>query len=134
MLWSIRVRLTLAALLVVVVTLAVGGAALVWLLHSSLTDGLVNSATSEADNVGGLISQGSIPADLPVRSGTAVQVVNASGVVVASSNDLRGRTAVAVGAAPRRERTSRCRPACRCRVTTTTASPWPPLWQRPRET
>jgi signal transduction histidine kinase len=95
MLWSIRVRLTLAALLVVVATLAVGGAALVWLLHSSLTDGLVSSATSEVDNVGGLISQGPLPTDLPVRSGTAVQVVNASGVVVASSTDLRGRAAVA---------------------------------------
>ncbi len=95
MLWSIRVRLTLAALLVVVATLAVGGGALVWLLHSSLTDGLVSSATSEADNVGGLISQGPLPTDLPVRSGTAVQVVNASGVVVASSTDLRGRAPVA---------------------------------------
>ena len=39
MLWSIRVRLTLAALVVVVATLAVGGAGLVWFLHSSLTDG-----------------------------------------------------------------------------------------------
>ncbi|HEX3567274.1 MAG TPA: hypothetical protein VHU17_18045, partial [Acidimicrobiales bacterium] len=66
MLWSIRVRLTLAALLIVVATLAVGGASLVWLLHSSLTDGLVSSATTEAGNVGGLISQGPLPQDLPV--------------------------------------------------------------------
>jgi signal transduction histidine kinase len=95
MLWSIRVRLTLAAVLVVVATLAVGGAGLVWLLHTSLTNGLVNSATSEADNVGGLIGQGHVPSELPVRSGTAVQVVNANGTVVASSTDLRGRTAVA---------------------------------------
>jgi signal transduction histidine kinase len=95
MLWSIRVRLTLAALVIVVATLAVGGASLVWLLHSSLTDGLVTSATTEAGNVGGLISQGPLPQELPVRSGTAVQVVNAEGVVVAASADLEGRKAVA---------------------------------------
>lgn len=95
MLWSIRFRLTLAALVVVVATLAIGGAALVWLLHSSLTDGLVNQSSSEADNVAALISKGPVPAELPVRSGTAVQVVNAAGAVVASSADLRGRTAVA---------------------------------------
>jgi signal transduction histidine kinase len=95
MLWSIRVRLTLAALVIVVATLAVGGASLVWLLHSSLTDGLVTSATTEAGNVGGLISQGPLPQELPVRSGTAVQVVNAEGVVLAASADLEGRKAVA---------------------------------------
>jgi signal transduction histidine kinase len=95
MLWSIRVRLTLAALVVVVATLAVGGASLVWLLHTSLTDGLVTSATAEAGNVGDLISQGPVPHELPVRSGTAVQVVNAEGAVVAASADLEGRKAVA---------------------------------------
>ena len=95
MLWSIRVRLTLAALVIVVATLAVGGASLVWLLHTSLTDGLVTSATAEAGNVGGLISQGPLPHDLPIRSGTAVQVVNAEGAVVAASADLQGRKAVA---------------------------------------
>ncbi len=91
---SVRVRTTLAALAVVFVTLALAGTGLVWLLHLSLENGLVNTATTEAIDVGGVVAQGTIPTDLRVRPGYAVQVVNDRGTVLASSADLAGRHAV----------------------------------------
>ncbi len=104
MLWSIRVRLTLAALAVVVVTLAVGGLGLVWLLHQSLVNGLENTASTEAADTAGLISGGSLPTNLRVRPGVAVQVVDARGKVVDASTDLRGKPPVSSARPPVGER------------------------------
>ncbi|HLN18302.1 MAG TPA: HAMP domain-containing sensor histidine kinase [Acidimicrobiales bacterium] len=88
---SVRVRITLSALVVVAVTLALGGASLVWLLHRSLVHGLVSRATAEAEDVSSLVTTGSVPGRLPVRSGVAVQVVDGKGGVLAASPDLVGR-------------------------------------------
>ncbi len=91
---SVRARITIAALVVVAVTLALGGAVLVWTLHRSLTNGVAATATTEAGNVAALVAAGTVPTDLPVRSGVAVQVVDGTGRVVLASSDLRGRPAV----------------------------------------
>ncbi len=79
---SVRARITIAALVVVAVTLALGGAVLVWTLHRSLTNGVAATATAEAGNVAALVGAGTVPAVLPVRSGVAVQVVDGTGRVV----------------------------------------------------
>lgn len=91
---SVRVRTTVAALVVVALTLGVGGAALVWFVHRSLIDGLVGSATSEASSVGALMSEQPSSNDLPLRTGIAVQVVDAEGRVIAHSPDLGTARAV----------------------------------------
>ena len=88
---SVRVRITIAALLVVAVTLAVGGAGLVFLVHRSLVNNARSAVISEADNVGSVVAQGVVPTHLVVRVGTAVQVVNAKGQVLTSSGDLDRR-------------------------------------------
>ena len=88
---SLRVRTTLVVVVVVAVTLAAGGAGLVWLVHRSLIDGLANNATAEAQAVAGVVSSGSVPNPLPERSGAAVQVVNGAGQVVAASPGLAGK-------------------------------------------
>ena len=91
---SLRVRTTLVVVAVLAVTLAAGGAGLVWLVHRSLVDGMVGEATAEAQAVAGVVSSGNVPSPLPERSGVAVQVVNAGGTVVAASPALAGTAAV----------------------------------------
>jgi len=91
---SVRVRITLAALLVVAVTLGGGGTALVLWVHHSATDSLATIATAEADEVAGLAAGGTLGTVIPVRAGIAVQVVDAHGRVVAASADLADRRAL----------------------------------------
>jgi signal transduction histidine kinase len=91
---SVRVRITLAALAVVAVTLAIGGTALVWQLHHSLEKSLTSTATSESSEMAVLVANGSNPEFGDVRPGLAAQVVNPSGRVLAASPDLAGRRAV----------------------------------------
>ena len=64
---SVRVRITIAALLVVAVTLAVGGAGLVFLVHRSLVNNARSAVISEADNVGSVVAQGVVPTHLVGR-------------------------------------------------------------------
>lgn len=80
--------------MVVGITLAVGAVVLVFTLHQSLRNGVVSNATSEATDVGQIVSTGSIPAALPVRSGLATEVVTADGRVLTSTPDLAGRPAL----------------------------------------
>jgi signal transduction histidine kinase len=94
LLTSVRVRITLAALVVVAVALAAGGAALLWLLNRSLTNGVIGNDQVEAGNVSGIVASGELPTHLPTRAGTGVQVVDATGRVLAASADLAGRPAV----------------------------------------
>jgi signal transduction histidine kinase len=91
----VRIRITLAALLVVALTLSIGGIALAWQLHRSLISGIQSSATAEAADVGGLYAGGSFPAALPaVRPGYAVQVVDRKGRVITATSDLSPRRAI----------------------------------------
>jgi signal transduction histidine kinase len=91
---SVRWRTTLATLLVVAIGLSVAGASLVWMVHRSLFNDLVSSSTAEAQNVAGLAASGDLPSGLQVKAGTAAQVVDQSGRVLARSPDLTRPTAV----------------------------------------
>jgi signal transduction histidine kinase len=91
---SVRLRLALAAIAVVAVTLGAGSVGLAAWFHQSATDDLVAVATGEASEVAGLAGQGALPGTIPVRAGVAVQVVDASGKVVAASADVLGRQSV----------------------------------------
>lgn len=93
LLGSVRVRVTLAALVVVGATLAVGGIGLVVLLHRSLWNNLVTTATTQADDIATVAAGGSLPADLKTRPDTAILVIDNSGQVLVASNDLAGRAA-----------------------------------------
>ncbi|MGH9093141.1 MAG: histidine kinase dimerization/phospho-acceptor domain-containing protein, partial [Acidimicrobiales bacterium] len=111
---SVRVRTTLLAVAVVAVALVAGGAGLYLFVQRSLHDGLVTSATAQADAAASLATQGELPAQIPVRAGVAVQVVDASGGVVSSSADLAGQGALsAVRPAPGTYETLNTRPVFR---------------------
>ncbi len=85
----------MAALVAVALCLGAGSVALVLTLHNSFRNNVVADATAEANDIGQVVSNGKVPARLPVRSGLATQVVNASGQVLGASPDLAGRQAVA---------------------------------------
>lgn len=91
---SVRVRTTVLAVAVLAVALAAGGVALVLVVQRSLHDGLVTNATAEADAAAALAVQGTLPSQIPVRAGVAVQVVDGAGRVVSASADLAGLPAL----------------------------------------
>jgi len=91
LLGSVRVRLAVSAMVVVAITLALGGAGLVWLLHRSLIHGLASRAAAEAGDVASLAAEGSLPTRLPLRPSVAAQVVDGHGRPLAASPELLGR-------------------------------------------
>ena len=97
---SVRVRITGATLAVVAVTLVAGGASLVWLLHRSLVNGVVSTASTESAVVSSLLQQGSRLPDLRLRPGTAVQIVDARGRVVSASPELKAAAPVLASRPP----------------------------------
>jgi len=93
---SVRVRITLVALLVVAVALSLGGIALVWQVQRSLNSNLRSLAETEAGDVAALIANGSIPPRLVAnRPGIAVQIVDQHHRVLASTPELAGKGPVA---------------------------------------
>jgi signal transduction histidine kinase len=89
---TVRVRITLAAVLVVGVALAVGGIWLVSAQRHSLTENVGTTASLRARDIALTVADGDFPDVLAVPHGdeNLVQVVNASGDVVASSANIRG--------------------------------------------
>jgi signal transduction histidine kinase len=93
---SVRLRTTLAAVLVVAVALAVGGFALVALLRDNLHDGVVSSAEERASSLAAQIKSAGLPDSLaPADDEEAdepgdvvIQVADESGAVVLASQDL----------------------------------------------
>ena len=89
---TVRVRITVAAVLIVGVTL-VGGA--VWLVHahrSELVTNLEAAARLRSEDIAGTIADGNFPAVLagPRGDENLVQVVDAHGDVVAASRNILG--------------------------------------------
>jgi len=82
------VRITLAALVVVAVTLAVGGTALVWQLHRSLESNLAASTSREAGEIARQVAGGSLHELDEVHPDLAIQVVDDRGKVVAQTPDI----------------------------------------------
>lgn len=93
---SVRVRVTLIALVVVTITFVLGGLALEWQVEHSLRTNITSLVDTEAGDVASLISNGSVPGRLVAnRPGIAVQIVDAHHRVLASTDDLAGRPAIA---------------------------------------
>jgi signal transduction histidine kinase len=89
---TVRVRITLAAVLVVGIALAVGGAWLVSAQRSSLTESVETAADLRARDIALTVADGDFPHVLAVPHGdeNLVQVVDSSGRVVAASANIRG--------------------------------------------
>jgi signal transduction histidine kinase len=91
--WStVRVRVTLGAVVVVGVFLAAGGAALVRAHRASLTQDVETAARLRSRDIAATITDGTFPKVLavPRGEGNLVQVVDAAGRVVAASANLEG--------------------------------------------
>lgn len=93
---SVRVRITLVALLVVGATFALGGFVLEWQVQRSLTGNVRSLTVAEAGDVAALLARGSVPGRLVAdRPGTAVQIVGTDHAVLAATAELAGRPPVA---------------------------------------
>jgi len=89
---TVRVRITLAAVLVVGIALAIGAAWLVSAQRHSLTENVGTTAKLRSRDIALTVADGDFPDVLAVPRGdeNLVQVVDASGNVVASSANIRG--------------------------------------------
>ncbi|WP_313905031.1 MULTISPECIES: ATP-binding protein [unclassified Streptomyces] len=93
---SVRARATLGATAVVALALTAASVALFAMLHADLQRNANDAATAQADTVGQLAAEGKLPDLLPLTHGADfIQVVDSSGRVVAASQNLVGRPAVA---------------------------------------
>ncbi|MEV4450667.1 ATP-binding protein [Streptomyces mirabilis] len=93
---SVRARATLGATAVVALALTAASFALFAMLHADLQRNANDAATAQADTVGQLAAEGKLPDLLPLTHGADfIQVVDSSGRVVAASQNLAGRPAVA---------------------------------------
>lgn len=91
-----RARATLGATAVVALALTAASVALFAMLHADLQRNANDAATAQADTVGQLAAEGKLPDLLPLTHGADfIQVVDSSGRVVAASQNLVGRPAVA---------------------------------------
>jgi HAMP domain-containing protein len=93
----VRVRTTLAALLVVGVAMTVGGVMLVAVLRNALTGEVLASARLRATEVAGDLEAGARPEALAVGEAEdlLVQIIDERGRVVASSRNVQGLPPVA---------------------------------------
>jgi signal transduction histidine kinase len=93
---SVRARATVGATAVVAVALMAASFALFAIVHTDLQRNADDTATQQADTVAGLAAQGKLPELLPLAHGADfIQVVDADGHVVAASQNLVGRPAIA---------------------------------------
>ncbi|MBO1414222.1 HAMP domain-containing histidine kinase [Streptomyces sp. FH025] len=98
---SVRARTTLAACASVAVVLAVASVAVVLLLRANLERTVEADAREQAQAVARLAEAGRLTSRLPLDHGTDfIQVVDAGGTVVASSQNLAGHPSVAPGGHP----------------------------------
>ncbi|WP_377266899.1 ATP-binding protein [Peterkaempfera sp. SMS 1(5)a] len=98
---SVRARATFAACSVVAVALTGASLALLGLLHTDLRATAEQGAREQAEAVARLAADGQLTRLLPLTHGTDfVQVVDASGRVLATSQNIAGRPALAPRAAP----------------------------------
>lgn len=94
---SLRVRTTVVSVGVVGVALLIGGVTLVVLLRDSLTDQVRTAADLRAADVASVLDAGTPPEDLAVddEGDLLIQVIDSSGAVVASSENVEGEPALA---------------------------------------
>ncbi|MER6303607.1 ATP-binding protein [Kitasatospora sp. NPDC001539] len=103
---SVRARTTLAACLSVALVLAVASGTVVLLLRANLARTVEDGAREQAQAVARQAADGHLDSQLPLDHGTDfIQVVDAAGRVVAASQNLAGRPAVAPTGRPDGHRT-----------------------------
>ncbi len=93
---TVRVRTTVAAATIVGIALLIGAVALVAVLRRNLIDNIDTAARLRARDVAAVIADGQRPDDLNVDNDEAslVQVLDARGAVVASSENISGEPAI----------------------------------------
>jgi signal transduction histidine kinase len=93
---TVRVRVTIAAVIVVGVALAVGSALLVNAQRDSLTSNIETAARLRARDIAATITDGTFPSVLAVPRGdeNLVQVVDQQGRVVAASANINGESRI----------------------------------------
>jgi signal transduction histidine kinase len=94
---SIRWRVTLAAVVVVGVALLAGAVGMITLLHRAHEDNVRTAARLRANEIAAVLEAGQAPGTLAVddEEEVLIQVLDASGSVVASSPNMAGRPPVA---------------------------------------
>lgn len=101
---TVRARTTLAATMVMAVTVLLGSVALSTLLYRSLVHNLDKVAELRADDIAALARADELPDTLAIEEESVAQVVDPGGRVIASSANVRGRppmsTLVAAGDEP----------------------------------
>ncbi|HVA75028.1 MAG TPA: HAMP domain-containing sensor histidine kinase [Acidimicrobiales bacterium] len=98
---SVRVRTTLAATLIVAITLGVGSAILIYRFRASLDNNRRSAAVARAADIAALADTGRLPSTLglPNQDATYAQVIDSSGTVLAQSPNIAGHPALAPPAA-----------------------------------
>ncbi len=88
--------MVVSACALVALSLALGGALLVYGQRSSLMDGLTTNAELRADDIAATLAKGTLPSELtvPREDEGFIQILNQSGAVVASSDNIDGELAL----------------------------------------
>jgi signal transduction histidine kinase len=123
---SVSFGLTMIAAGIVAISLTAGALGLLMILRASLDQGITDTALLRATDVASLAQSGSLPASLafPGEERSVIQVINAAGVVVASTGNLTGEPPLAT-AGPKRAYTVTSLPVGeqqRYRLTVTSAA------------
>ena len=94
---GVRTATTLAATAAVAVILAAAGLVLIALLRTDLTAGVEASVQSRVRDVTSLLDAGTVPAVIPATQddSSVVQVLDATGAVLAASGNVQGEPALA---------------------------------------
>ncbi len=93
---GVRARLTLVAVVLVGVVLAVGGWLLVWIAGNRIEDAIVDGAEARLESLVAFASGGGLADPLPSRDAELIaQVIDAEGRVVAADRVLQGIPALA---------------------------------------
>jgi len=93
---GVRSTTTLATTAAVAMILTAAGLALIAMLRTDLTAGVEASVQSRAHDVTSLLNAGSVPAVIPTArdDSSVVQVLDATGAVLASSGNIQGESAL----------------------------------------
>jgi signal transduction histidine kinase len=91
---TVRTRTTVAAALILGLTLAIGGAAMLSLLRRSLVANIDDIADVRADDIAALARAGGLPETLGLEDDAVVQVVDGTGRVIVASPNVSSDTPV----------------------------------------
>ncbi len=92
---TVRTRTTVAATLILGLTLLIGGTAMLTLLHRSLVRNLDDVADIRADDIAASVRQGRLPDTLALEDDAVGQVVDDAGRVVAATTNVSSDAPIA---------------------------------------